>query len=69
MYHILYNMKIKTSLGGQRMIQIYCSHCGTHYIENEGMIYLDIHENELGQDIVSFECPNCKKIAESKRLG
>lgn len=56
----------------ERKILVYCKECDTQFDENDishddGDI--DISENELGQDVLSFTCPYCKKNTTSLRRG
>lgn len=49
---------------------IACHHCHEEFGENDDNIKItNIEENELGQDVVSFKCPNCNKDTTSLRWG
>jgi len=50
------------------LITVICAHCEERFDETE-VEETDIHEDELGRDVVSFKCPNCGKETESFRFG
>jgi hypothetical protein len=47
-------------------VRVSCSHCNSRYDEDE-VIIQDIHSNEREQDVVTFECPNCRQTTRSLR--
>lgn len=48
-------------------VYVHCNYCKTRFDEN--MVECDgIEENELGQDVVTFKCPQCKKETTSLRV-
>lgn len=56
----------------ERKILVYCRECDTQFDENDidqndGEV--GIESNELGQDVLSFTCPYCKKETTSLRMG
>lgn len=49
-------------------VVVYCSTC-QEYIDEEKVEFVDIEENMVGADILTFTCPKCKKRKRSRRLG
>jgi formate dehydrogenase maturation protein FdhE len=48
-------------------VYVHCHHCQTRF--NENMVKCtNIEENELGQDVITFTCPECKKTTTSLRV-
>lgn len=51
----------------QPTVYVHCNYCKTRFDEND--VWADnIEENELGQDVVTFKCPHCKKETTSLRV-
>lgn len=48
-------------------IQVFCGDCQT-YFDEEKVEFVDIEEDVLGHDVMTFKCPICKKKQRSKRL-
>lgn len=49
-------------------VVVYCSTC-QEYIDEEKVKFVDIEENMIGEDILTFICPKYKKRKRSRRLG
>lgn len=49
-------------------VVVYCSTC-QEYIDEEKVEFVDIEESMIGEDILIFICPKCKKRKRSRRLG
>ena len=46
-----------------------CPECGgsTYVEDNKPVAILDIHEDDDGEDVVTYKCPDCDEIVKSKR--
>jgi len=51
----------------RRKIKVNCDECG--HINEEDTEFIDIEEGMMGEDILTFKCPICKKTKRSKRFG
>jgi NAD-dependent SIR2 family protein deacetylase len=49
-------------------VTVTCTHCGEEFDENK-IELRDISSDDLGRDIVLFDCPECKKLTQSLRRG
>lgn len=43
--------------------------CVEQYIDEDKVKFIDIEEDFLGRDILTFECPKCGEIQKSFVLG
>lgn len=54
----------------RRIIYVNCKNCHKEFDENEITDPdVGIEENDRGWDVLSFECPYCKKSTNSLRRG
>jgi len=55
----------------EKMICVVCRNCGARIderdIPNDGN--LDIEEDEMGRDVLTFTCPKCGATSRSLRFG
>jgi endogenous inhibitor of DNA gyrase (YacG/DUF329 family) len=51
----------------QKVITVRCSKCG--WMDEKAVKFINIEEGNWGQDILTFECPTCKKVMKSNRHG
>ena len=51
-----------------KIITVTCSECKEEFDERKVKLE-DIEEDLLGQDVVTFKCPSCRKMASSHRCG
>ena len=49
-------------------IKVFCGNCQAYYKE-EDVEFIDIEEDIVGQDVMTFKCPKCETKQRSKRLG
>jgi len=52
---------------GEKPIKVYCHLCDMDFDEKTVEV-VDVEENDLHQDVILFECPNCKGQSKSLRL-
>lgn len=52
----------------QPSIYVFCTTCN-EYVDEEKIKFVNIEEDMLGHDILTFICPKCKQQKRSKRLG
>lgn len=51
-----------------RTIQVILS-CNKDWVDEETVEFVDICEGPMGEDILTFVCPECGENHQSKRLG
>jgi len=52
----------------RKPIQVMCNNCEQEFDEDL-VEFVDIEEDFMGRDILTFICPGCKQKARSFRLG
>jgi len=57
----------KNSLYTKTHIFYTCSECGDRSYEDE-VETIDVHENAMGEDMVTYKCTICGEVAKSKRF-
>jgi len=51
-----------------KIIYVKCPKCLIYYDE-EKVKFINIEEDIIGYDVMTFVCPKCKKQVRSRRLG
>lgn len=52
----------------KKMIRVYLS-CIKEFIDETKVELVNIEEGPMGEDIMTFKCPNCGQEHKSKRFG
>ena len=51
----------------KQVIQVFCSKC-SEWVEEDDTIFEGVEEDMMGQDVLTFICPNCETKQTSFRI-